>query len=211
VLAVRLLLLTGARRDEILGLCWEDVDLDTGTLNLPDSKTGKKSIPLGAGGSEPRGIGGAAPRPAVLRASAKQRWLPTRFPGRDSGSDAVAGMRPVGLPPTAKAGGAARTWQETRRKAATILWSDDWALGEHRAPRLSRCGAASLHLEPLLSPRSPTPPSAQQCGDHAGCDARSGARAHRRSLPCASVSQLSQPGRRGALARAMTPDPLGGC
>ncbi len=47
VLAVRLLLLTGARRDEILTLRWEDVDLATGTLNLPDSKTGKKSIPLG--------------------------------------------------------------------------------------------------------------------------------------------------------------------
>jgi integrase len=47
VLAIRLLLLTGARRDEILGLRWQDVDLATGTLNLPDSKTGKKSIPLG--------------------------------------------------------------------------------------------------------------------------------------------------------------------
>src|SRR5258708_94439 len=46
-LAIRLLLLTGARRDGILGLRWQDVDLDTGTLNLPDSKTGKKSIPLG--------------------------------------------------------------------------------------------------------------------------------------------------------------------
>jgi integrase len=43
----RLLLLTGARRDEILSLRWRDVDLATGTLNLPDSKSGKKSIPSG--------------------------------------------------------------------------------------------------------------------------------------------------------------------
>jgi integrase len=59
VLAVRLLLLTGARRDEILDLRWEDVDLETGTLNLPDSKTGKKSIPLGPAAAE---VLAAAPR-----------------------------------------------------------------------------------------------------------------------------------------------------
>lgn len=44
--ALRLLLLTGARRDEILKLRWEYVDFERGTLNLPDSKTGKKSIVL---------------------------------------------------------------------------------------------------------------------------------------------------------------------
>ena len=59
VLAIRLLLLTGARRDEILNLRWQDVDLDTGTLNLPDSKTGKKSIPLGPAAVE---VLAAAPR-----------------------------------------------------------------------------------------------------------------------------------------------------
>jgi hypothetical protein len=46
VLAIRLLLLIGARRGE-LGLRWQDLDLETGTLNLSDSKTGKKSMPLG--------------------------------------------------------------------------------------------------------------------------------------------------------------------
>ncbi len=59
VLAIRLLLLTGARRDEILSLRWQDVDLETGTLNLPDSKTGKKSIPLGPAAVE---LLAAAPR-----------------------------------------------------------------------------------------------------------------------------------------------------
>ncbi|MDP9120341.1 MAG: tyrosine-type recombinase/integrase [Acidobacteriota bacterium] len=68
VLAIRLLPLTGARRDEILELRWQDVDLDTGTLNLPDSKTGKKSIPLGPAAVEvlaaaPRLEGGEHPIP----------------------------------------------------------------------------------------------------------------------------------------------------
>jgi integrase len=46
--AVRLLLLTGARRNEILGLCWEWIDFERGCLRLPDSKTGAKIVPLGA-------------------------------------------------------------------------------------------------------------------------------------------------------------------
>jgi integrase len=48
IAAVRLLLFTGARKNEIISLCWDDVDFENHTLNLPDSKTGKKSIPLGA-------------------------------------------------------------------------------------------------------------------------------------------------------------------
>jgi integrase len=46
--ALRLLMLTGARRNEILHLQWEHVDLERGLLFLPDSKTGKKSIVLNA-------------------------------------------------------------------------------------------------------------------------------------------------------------------
>jgi len=44
--AIELLLLTGARKSEILTLRWTEVCLDTGVLNLEDSKTGKKSIYL---------------------------------------------------------------------------------------------------------------------------------------------------------------------
>ena len=44
--ALRLLSLTGARLSEILTLKWEYVSLERGTLNLPDSKTGKKTIYL---------------------------------------------------------------------------------------------------------------------------------------------------------------------
>jgi integrase len=46
--AIRLLLLTGARLREILGLKWEYVDFERGLLLLPDSKTGAKSIILNA-------------------------------------------------------------------------------------------------------------------------------------------------------------------
>lgn len=47
IAAIRLLAFTGARCGEILSLRWDWVDLDAGRLNLPDSKTGAKSIPLG--------------------------------------------------------------------------------------------------------------------------------------------------------------------
>jgi len=46
VAAFRLLMLTGCRRNEILTLCWEDVDLDAGELRLRDAKTGARSVAL---------------------------------------------------------------------------------------------------------------------------------------------------------------------
>jgi site-specific recombinase XerD len=45
--AIRLLLLTGCRRGEILGLQWTWVDFERRALRLPDSKTGAKTVPLG--------------------------------------------------------------------------------------------------------------------------------------------------------------------
>src|SRR5579859_2053191 len=46
IAAIRLLALTGCRKSEILTLQWRDVDLDHGLLLLPDTKTGKKTLPL---------------------------------------------------------------------------------------------------------------------------------------------------------------------
>jgi len=46
--ALRLLIFTGARLREILDLRWDHVDLQRGLLFLPNSKTGKKTIVLGA-------------------------------------------------------------------------------------------------------------------------------------------------------------------
>jgi len=44
--AIRLLLLTGCRKSEIVKLRWQWVDLDRRCLRLPDSKTGAKIVPL---------------------------------------------------------------------------------------------------------------------------------------------------------------------
>lgn len=45
--AIRLLLLTGCRKTEIMSLTWSEIDFDFGCLRLKDSKTGQKIVPLG--------------------------------------------------------------------------------------------------------------------------------------------------------------------
>ena len=50
--AIRLLVFTGCRKDEILSLRWEWVDFDAGVLLLPTSKTGKRRIELSAAAVE---------------------------------------------------------------------------------------------------------------------------------------------------------------
>ncbi|MEA3011764.1 MAG: hypothetical protein QOD42_309 [Sphingomonadales bacterium] len=47
IAAVRLLMLTGCRLNEIMTLRWDHVHLGVGELRLPDSKTGKKVVQLG--------------------------------------------------------------------------------------------------------------------------------------------------------------------
>ena len=46
VAAIRLLMLTGCRSDEILTLKWDDVDRTTRVLRLRDAKTGPRMVPL---------------------------------------------------------------------------------------------------------------------------------------------------------------------
>ena len=46
VTAIRLLMLTGCRLNEIQTLRWEDVDLETAELRLRDAKTGPRMVPL---------------------------------------------------------------------------------------------------------------------------------------------------------------------
>ena len=46
VAAIRLLMLTGCRRGEIVTLRWEDVDLEAGELRLPTAKTGPRQVAL---------------------------------------------------------------------------------------------------------------------------------------------------------------------
>ena len=47
--AIRLLVLTGCRRNEVLGLRWEDVDFEAGELRLRDTKTGDFFPPVPVG------------------------------------------------------------------------------------------------------------------------------------------------------------------
>ena len=58
VAAIRLLMLTGCRKSEILSLQWTDIDLEAGELRLRDSKTGPRGAAVAAGGE---GAGGPAP------------------------------------------------------------------------------------------------------------------------------------------------------
>ena len=46
VAAVKLLVFTGARLGEVLGLQWQWIDFERGEARLPDSKTGAKTLPL---------------------------------------------------------------------------------------------------------------------------------------------------------------------
>ncbi len=48
IAGIRLLILTGCRKSEILTLRWDEVDFERGCLSLADSKTGEKTVPIGA-------------------------------------------------------------------------------------------------------------------------------------------------------------------
>ena len=74
VAAIRLLLLTGCRKGEILKLRWDEVDLETHELRLPDTKTGPRMISL-----SPEAVD-------VLASIARVAGNPFVFPGRFEGT-----------------------------------------------------------------------------------------------------------------------------
>ena len=47
IAAVKLLILTGRRLNEVLTLRWEWIDLDTKVMRLPDTKSGRLTVSLG--------------------------------------------------------------------------------------------------------------------------------------------------------------------
>jgi integrase len=100
VLAARLLLLTGMRRSEVLGLTWAEVDMPGVMIRLQDSKTGAKEIPL------------TAPALETLAAAQKLRehQNPHVFPGQKPGSHLI---------------GIHKVWYRWRAEAALRLWADD--------------------------------------------------------------------------------------
>jgi integrase len=69
--AIRLLMLTGARKNEILRLRWADVDLERSALHLSDTKTGRSARPIGA--------------PAAQLLSELPHSGPYVFPGKRAG------------------------------------------------------------------------------------------------------------------------------
>ena len=74
IAAIRLLMLTGCRRSEILGLRWDDVDLEARELRLRDSKTGPRVVPLSPS---------AVQLLSDLPRSGGSEWvIPGRKPGR---------------------------------------------------------------------------------------------------------------------------------
>ena len=68
--AIRLLVLTGCRRNEILGLRWEDLDFEAGEMRLPETKTGARVMPL------------PPPAAKVLDGLSRVPGSPWVFPGR---------------------------------------------------------------------------------------------------------------------------------
>jgi integrase len=87
IAAVRLLIFTGCRLLEILHARWDWVDTEHSSLVLPDSKTGRRSVPLNA--------------PALAVLETLPRNGPFLFPGpkskgRKPVADSVLGMQFVG-------------------------------------------------------------------------------------------------------------------
>jgi integrase len=70
--AIRFLLFTGLRLREVLGLRWDHVEIEAGRLLLPDSKTGRRYVVLGA--------------PALAVLAGLPRFGACVFPGNDGDS-----------------------------------------------------------------------------------------------------------------------------
>jgi integrase len=83
ILAIRLLLLTGARVNEILSLEWRAVNIAAGVLRLNESKTGAKTILLGA--------------PAVDLLKEWPRWAKSEFVFPGEGRGEKKGQHKVNL------------------------------------------------------------------------------------------------------------------
>jgi len=94
--AIRLLLLTGCRKGEILKLRWEEVDLAGGFLRLADSKTGPKNVYLANSASD------------LIRKIPRVERNPYVFPGHDTKGRAEKEGHLVGLQ---------RMWLKVRAKA----------------------------------------------------------------------------------------------
>ena len=100
--AIRLLVLTGCRRNEILGLRWDDLNFETGEMRLSDSKTGTRMLPL----TPRRREGVRRPRPHAQQSvgvSGPEKGRSSGQPQRFLGTGAQAcgtRRRPPARPPS---------------------------------------------------------------------------------------------------------------
>ena len=92
VTAIRLLMLTGCRKSEILTLRWSDADLAAGGLHLAEAKTGPRAVQL-----PPTAV-------RLLEALPRRKDSPWVFPGNDR-DGRISG------------GGLDRVWQAVRTQA----------------------------------------------------------------------------------------------
>jgi len=122
VAALRLLTMTGARHSEILTLKWNEVDFEKSRLNLPDSKTGKKSVFL------------SPPAKEILASLDREKDNPFVICGSKQGTHLV-NIR--------------KTWQRVKEKATINLWRQDDVLKGRLAVLLEEDG--SLSFKALIS------------------------------------------------------------
>lgn len=110
---VRLLILTGCRKSEILSLRWDYVDWEVGCLRLPDSKTGAKTVPLADAALE------------LLRRRWDEGRPPERSRGHNSGDTLAAAERSPFVLPALKGDGhfvgLPNLWAKVKSRADEIL------------------------------------------------------------------------------------------
>ena len=120
--AIRLLILTGARRSEILTLKWEHIDHEKQMIRLPDSKTGAKTINLNE------------PTIEVLQSIPRQAGNPYVIVGKIHGQPMVNIFKP---------------W-ELVRKAACLENFRIHVIRHSFASTAAESGASLLHIGKLL-------------------------------------------------------------
>lgn len=125
--AIRMLMLTGCRKNEILTLEWGWVDWERSSLRLPDSKTGAKVVPLASAAVE---ILQRRRREAASKAKAEKRRVPVHvFPA------ARGDGHTVGIP---------KAWEQVKAEADAITRRRAGEAGEDPAEAPS-LGAVRLH------------------------------------------------------------------
>jgi integrase len=166
VAALRLLVLTGARKAEVLSLRWADVDLSRHVLTLSDTKTGRSVRPISAAAA------------AVLASVPRIIGSPFVFPG----ASGTAPVRDV-----------SRLWDAVRHAAGLDVRLHDLrhtaaSLMLQRGATLAEVGRAIGHASPRTTQRyaAIADAGAQRAADLLG-DAVSAAA----SAPVASVTPLS--------------------